>query len=215
MTYTEAHGIRQYFTASEAPWQNGHVERHGGVWKAAARKAVKDVGPRGFVEMRKLASMVNWAKNARINSSGYSPAPMGHPVKDTNCRGHFCAKIKASNWASLELPDHSTEFGRRMSWLWAARRAFEIMDTSHRLRTGLCFAKSQEKTEPTRRRHVLPIGEVVQQMLLAKRRTTCSCLHRGCVTNVAPECLRKASVAEQMSWDTTTKGNALFESALD
>ena len=72
--FVEAHGIRQYFTASETVWQNGLVERNGGLWKAAARKAIKDVGARGFVEMRRLASMVNWAKNARINSSGYSPA---------------------------------------------------------------------------------------------------------------------------------------------
>ena len=49
--FMEAHGIRQYFTASEAPWQNGLVERHGGIWKAAARKTIKDVGARGFVEM--------------------------------------------------------------------------------------------------------------------------------------------------------------------
>ena len=72
--FMEAHGTRQYFTASEAPCQNGLVERNGGIWKAAARKAIKDVGARGVVEMRRLASMVNWAKNARINSSGYSPA---------------------------------------------------------------------------------------------------------------------------------------------
>ena len=52
------------------PMQNGLVERNGGIWKAAARKAIKDVGARGFVEMRRLAFMVNWAKNARINPSG-------------------------------------------------------------------------------------------------------------------------------------------------
>ena len=57
--------------SSEAPWQNGLVERNGGIWKAAARKAIKDVGVRGFLEMRRLASMVNWQKNAHINSSGY------------------------------------------------------------------------------------------------------------------------------------------------
>ena len=34
--FMEAHGIRQYFTASEAPWQDGLVERNGGIWKAAA-----------------------------------------------------------------------------------------------------------------------------------------------------------------------------------
>ena len=37
----EAHDIRQYFTASEALWQNGLVERSGGIWNAAAKKAVK------------------------------------------------------------------------------------------------------------------------------------------------------------------------------
>ena len=31
-----------YFTGSEAPWQNGLVERNGGIWKASARKAIKD-----------------------------------------------------------------------------------------------------------------------------------------------------------------------------
>ena len=35
------------------------------------------------------------------------------------------------------------------------------------------------------------------------------------VTKVAPECLRKASVAEQMNWDISTKEKALFEMALD
>ena len=76
--FMEDPGTRPYFTASETPWLNGPVERNGGIWKAAARKAIKDVGARGFVEMRRLASMVHWARNARINSSGCSPAHMGH-----------------------------------------------------------------------------------------------------------------------------------------
>ena len=36
--FMEAHDIRPYFAASEAPWQKGLVERNGGTWKAAARK---------------------------------------------------------------------------------------------------------------------------------------------------------------------------------
>ena len=39
--------------------------------------------------------------------------------------------------------------------------------------------------------------------------------HRGRVTKDAPECLRKARVAEQMSWHITTKEKTLFEHALD
>ena len=42
--------------------------------KLAARKTINDVGAQGFVEMRRLAPMVNWAKNARKNSSGCAPA---------------------------------------------------------------------------------------------------------------------------------------------
>ena len=56
------------------------------------------------MEMRRLASVVSWAKNARINSSGYLPA----------------------QWVI-----------GRMSWLRAAKRAFETMDTSHRVRRAL------------------------------------------------------------------------------
>ena len=95
--FMEAHGTRQYFTASEALWQNGLVERSGGIWKAAARKAIKDVGARGFVEMRRLASMVNWAKNARINSSGYSSAQwvIGRGYKLPRS---FWTRSKAANW---------------------------------------------------------------------------------------------------------------------
>ena len=40
--FMEAHGIRQYFIAFEAPWQNGLSERNGGIWKAAARKATRE-----------------------------------------------------------------------------------------------------------------------------------------------------------------------------
>ena len=61
--FMEARGIRQYFTASEAPSQNGHVQRNDGIWKAPTRKAIKYVGAQGFLKMRRLASMVNWAKN--------------------------------------------------------------------------------------------------------------------------------------------------------
>ena len=93
--------------------------------------------------------------------------------------------------ASLELPDHSPEFGRRMSWLCA----FETMDTirlrrallafvrarTHikgicERRTGLCFGGRSTKTEPTRGRHLLPIGDMVEPSVLAEGRTTCSCL---------------------------------------
>ena len=112
--FMEAHGIRQYFTGSEAPWQNGLVERNGGFWKAAARKTIKDVRSRGFVEMRRLASMVNLTKNDRINSSGYTSAQwvIGRGYK---LPWPLLDEKESDELASMELPNHLPEFGRRMS----------------------------------------------------------------------------------------------------
>ena len=50
--FTEAHGILQHFTASEAAVTGKQLQG----------KQSKGVGARGFVEMRLAASMVDWAK---------------------------------------------------------------------------------------------------------------------------------------------------------
>ena len=108
--------------------------------------------------------MVNWAKNTRTNSSGYSPAQwvIGRGYK---LPWSLLDEKQSGELASLELPDHSPEFSRRTSWLWAARRAFATMghqssiqtcavcrcssQCSHpgdrERRTGLCLAEGQEK----------------------------------------------------------------------
>ena len=51
-------------------------------------------------------------------------------------------------------------------------------------------------------------------IVVGKEKNNVFVSYRGRVTKVAPECVRKASVA-QMSWDITTKEKALFEIALD
>ena len=146
-------------------------------------------------EMRRLASTVNWAKNARINSCGYSTAQwvIGRGDK---LPWSLLDEKQSGELAPLKLPDHSPELGRRMSWLWAARRAFETMDTSHHLRRALsagvrasghtqgivtselvlCLAERSRKTELMHGRHSLPIGGMAQPLWSAKRRTTFSFL---------------------------------------
>ena len=104
-----------------------------------------------------------------------------------------------------------------MSWLWAARRAVETMDISHSLRRVLlaCVRASA---------HIQGIvnGELFGGKSRKKqnRRADGTCYRavasfRGRVTKVAPECLRKASAALQMSWDITTKEKACFGNALN
>ena len=210
----EAHGIRQYFTASEAAWQNGLVRRNGGIWKAAARKAIKYVGARGFVDMRRLASMVNWAKNARINSSGYSPAQwvIGRGYK---LPWSPLDEKQSGELASLELPDYSPEFGRRLSWL----RAAGVRPSAHTqgiVNGELNHVWRKVKKNRTDARTALVTHRWYgPAIVVGKEKNNVFVSHRGRVTEVAPECLRKASVAEQMSWDISAKEKALFEKALN
>ena len=121
-----------------------------------------------------------------------------------------------------------------MSWLWRARRAFETMDTSHRLRRALlagvrasshthwivngelvCVWRKVKKNRTDARTALVTHRWYGPASVVGKEKNNAFVSYRGRVTKVAPECLRKASVAEQMSWDITTKVKALFEKALD
>ena len=105
-----------------------------GIWRAAARKTMKDVGARGFVEMRRLASMGELGKKTLALTRLDIRQPTGSSIEDTNCHGHCWMRSVSGELASLELPDHSLEFGRRNVMVVVA---FETMDTSHRLRRAL------------------------------------------------------------------------------
>ena len=77
------------------------------------------------------------------------------------------------------------------------------------------MAKSQEKTRTDARTALVTHRWHGPAIVVGKEKNNVLVSYRGRVTKVAPECLRKASVAEQMSWDITTKENALFEVTLD
>ena len=189
--------------------------------KQLQERQSKDVGARGFVEMRRLASMLDWAKNARINSSGV----IG---RGCNLPWSLLDEKQSGELASLVFLDQSPEFGRRMSWLWAARRALETMDTRHRVRRAFLaevrassynqgietgekwfFVWRKVKKNRTDARTALVThrwhGPAI---VVGKEKNNVFVSYHGRLTKVAPECLRKASVAEQMSWDITTKGFA-------
>ena len=149
--------------------------------------------------------------------------PNWSSVEDTSCLWSLLDVKQSGELATLELPDHSPEFGRRMSWLWAARRAFETMDTSHRLRRAqlagvrasahkqgivngeLVYVWRKVKKNQTDARTALVTHRWYgPAIVVGKEKNNVFVSYRGRVTKVAPECLRKASVAEQMSSDITT-----------
>ena len=123
---------------------------------------------------------MNWAKNARINSSGYSPAQW------VTGRGYklpwsLLDEKQSGRLASLELPDECHGYGCTMclrnhghqsqiatcvvSWCSSKRSHTEDCE----LRAGLCLAETQEKNK-TDARTALVTHRCGRQLSQRKRR---------------------------------------------
>ena len=77
------------------------------------------------------------------------------------------------------------------------------------------FGAKSRKRQPTSDTELVTHRWYGSAIVVGKEKNNVFVSSRGRVTKVTPECLRKASVAEQMSWDITTKEKALFEMTLD
>ena len=60
-------------TSLEAPWQNGMVERHGGVLGDIIEAIVLETSPIGYQQMTDVCLNASMAKNRRPGRTGYSP----------------------------------------------------------------------------------------------------------------------------------------------
>eukprot|EP00435_Cladocopium_sp_Y103_P071135 s185_g36.t2 len=60
-------------TAARAPWQNGRVERHGGLIKAMIEKSREEMPPEDLRDLAQILYACECAKNRFSNRSGYSP----------------------------------------------------------------------------------------------------------------------------------------------
>ena len=69
-------GIHFNLIAFEAPWQNGVVERHGGVLGDIITVTVMESGAQGFDQMRDVCAHAAMAKNRRPGKTGWSPRAM-------------------------------------------------------------------------------------------------------------------------------------------
>ena len=67
------HGTIVFRAAARAPWQQGKVERHGGLLKEMIEKARDTAKPETMEELRLLVQECECAKNRFSNRSGYSP----------------------------------------------------------------------------------------------------------------------------------------------
>lgn len=66
-------GVVMFRAAARAPWQQGKVERHGGVFKMMMEKSREEMPPTSHEELVQLLYACESAKNRFSNRSGYSP----------------------------------------------------------------------------------------------------------------------------------------------
>ena len=66
-------GGLHYIIDLESPWQNGKVERHGGVVKSAIRKALGNVDCQSLSDFDILVDGVVAAKKRFYNRGGFRP----------------------------------------------------------------------------------------------------------------------------------------------
>ena len=66
-------GVVMFRAAARAPWQQGKVERHGGVFKMMMEKSREEMPPTSHEELVQLLYACESAKNRFANRSGYSP----------------------------------------------------------------------------------------------------------------------------------------------
>ena len=66
-------GTVVFRTAARSPWQNGRVERHGGILIEMMEKCREEMPPTNMTELKQLLYACENAKNRYSNRSGYSP----------------------------------------------------------------------------------------------------------------------------------------------
>eukprot|EP00959_Pyramimonas_sp_CCMP1952_P101967 2132460-Pyramimonas_sp.AAC.1 len=108
-------------------------ERAGGgrkvLWKASTTE--KDIET--DLEVTAAAAMITWAKNQRINESGFSPAQLVLGRSQTLPRG-LLSERGHSQIAAHEAVDNDPYMKKRLQVYSAAKVALEKLDTSKRLR---------------------------------------------------------------------------------
>ncbi len=139
-------GIQYKLIPTEAPWQLGMVERHGGVLGDIIKATVNETSAVGHHQMRDVCLYASMAKNRRPGKTGYSPRTLVFGVDE---------KLVASGLSHyLEEPDdadvrHSREdphARKSMEIRAAAMTAVIELDHSTKWAQAIKFPSRTEKT---------------------------------------------------------------------
>lgn len=133
-----------YVTGSEAGWQNGMVERHGGILKVIFRHIIEDVPVCGEDEVEMALIAATLAKNQLASVHGFSPIQhvLGQDVRLPASLLDGPDDIASHSWAMSSGP-----FQKRLAMREAARCAWVRLDNSSRLRRAV-VARTRRRPGP-------------------------------------------------------------------
>lgn len=206
----ESLGVAIHRIPTDAPWQAGATERNGGSWKFAAYKIIEHEQVQGRSDMRRMAYMLNSARNNMVNSTGFSPSQWVLGANPKLPGSLLCQPDSLAEHSNVE--DGAPDFRRRMALLRAAQAAMTDVDRSSRLRRAL-LRKSRPERAPLekgeqvyvwRRRRSGKKSKVIISsrwvgpctVIGSEGRSAVWCAYRGGILKVAPEMVRRATPSE-------------------
>ena len=114
-------GIVTFRIAARAPWQQGRVERHGGLMKELIEKCRNELPPTSMTELVVIVRECECAKNRFSNRSGFSPMQ-----RMTGQWPRMPGSLMSDEELdpALQAENHTDDFSRLMEARRVAQQAF-------------------------------------------------------------------------------------------
>ena len=121
-------GTRFNFIALEAPWQNGMVERHGGVLGDIITVTVMETGAIGFNQMKDVAIHASMSKNRRPGRAGFSPRTCVFGTDERLVASGLSHYLEEPDDAAITASSASPDYRRSMQMRKSSMKAVTELD---------------------------------------------------------------------------------------
>ena len=130
--------------ALEAPWQNGMVERHGGVLGDIISVTVMETGATGFQQMKDVAIHSSMAKNRRPGKTGHSPRTMVFGVDERLVASGLNHYLEEPDDAAISNSQADSVWTKSMEIRKAAMKSVIELDHSEKWAAAIKFPSRTE-----------------------------------------------------------------------
>ena len=153
--YLKEVGVEQETIPLEAPWQNGKVERAGGIWKEILYKTVQEMQLSGVEDMVLASTIISQCRNSFPRPNGYSPSQWVLGISEVRVPGSLLDTDESQKLEVMEAANNpSSALAKSLNIRESARVAQIRLDTDSRVRRALLH-----QSTPTRGPY--PVGSYV------------------------------------------------------